>query len=66
MKLPTMLPSRPCHADTSAHVVQTHDRHRDAARSNHASVEAAGCCAQACINTPLGQVCHCVAEAPFC
>ena len=23
-------------------------------------------CAQACINTPFGQVCHCVLELPFC
>jgi hypothetical protein len=29
-------------------------------------LEPAGCCAQACIDTPLGRVCHCVAEAPFC
>jgi hypothetical protein len=25
-----------------------------------------GCCTQACVNTPLGQVCHCVVASPFC
>lgn len=29
-------------------------------------VEPAGCCAQACIDTPLGRVCQCVLDLPIC
>jgi hypothetical protein len=32
----------------------------------NAHVRPQGCCAEVCVNTPLGQICHCVASSPWC
>lgn len=29
-------------------------------------IEPAGCCAEVCVDTPLGRVCHCVLDLPIC
>ena len=38
----------------------------DALSSEAQGLTPAGCCAQVCIDTPFGRVCHCAFEAPFC
>ncbi len=57
MKIPTMrmtdFPTRTVPADTLA-------------RGQSSEVRPSGCCAKACIETPLGKVCHCVHHVPFC
>jgi hypothetical protein len=57
MRIPIEMPTRPLELSPTA-AVRTADQ--------QATIEPAGCCAQACVDTPFGRVCHCIVEAPFC
>jgi hypothetical protein len=57
MRIPIEMPTRPLELSPNA-AFRTADQ--------QATIEPAGCCAQACVDTPFGRVCHCIAEAPFC
>ena len=57
MRIPIKMPTRPLELSPNA-AVSTVDQ--------QATIEPQGCCAQVCVDTPLGRVCHCAFEAPFC
>jgi hypothetical protein len=57
MKLPEEMPARPKRSEPG-------DRRRQS--GSKPVVQPAGCCAKQCIQTPLGEVCHCVLDTPWC
>jgi len=63
MKLPSLTHIDPAKLRSS----QPADRGPDPAKyADSPGVTPQGCCAEACVNTPLGQVCHCVASSQWC
>jgi hypothetical protein len=57
MRIPIKMPTRPLELSPHAAV---------SAADQQVMIEPSGCCAQVCVDTPLGRVCHCAFEAPFC
>ncbi len=57
MHIPIKMPTRPLELTPGAAV---------SAADQQTPIELAGCCAQVCVDTPLGRVCHCAFESPFC
>ena len=59
------LPERmPLPASRSEPISSRHEPHPS--REKAQGLTPAGCCAKQCIQTPLGEVCHCVLDTPFC
>lgn len=57
MRIPIKMPTRSLELSPNAVV---------SAANQQTQIEPAGCCAQVCVDTPLGRVCHCAFESPFC
>jgi hypothetical protein len=63
MQLPFTMPAAQRRVDHSVVCRMPADAALNASRNG---IEAAGCCAEACVDTPLGRVCRCLAESSLC
>lgn len=70
MRIPQSLPSRPKRGDGARRpLVSPATANRSSAAeidSGDRGLSPAACCAEACIKTPLGKICHCVLDLPIC
>jgi hypothetical protein len=61
MRVPTWTPARPIREAPGIRVYGA-----VAQAADNASIEPAACCAEVCVNTPFGRICHCALDLPVC